>query len=114
MKIRQGFVSNSSSTSFIITNLTNKNLKLKDFVEENPKVVEEFRKEFDWHTEEDGYTQKNMLDCAINRNTNIKPGDNKMSFGDEDGDILGCVFDYSLRYGGGSKRFKWKFHEMLR
>ncbi|MCK9596170.1 hypothetical protein M0R19_03230 [Candidatus Pacearchaeota archaeon] len=34
MKIRQGFVSNSSSTSFIIKNKTNKQKTLMDFIEE--------------------------------------------------------------------------------
>ena len=39
MKIRKGFVSNSSSTAFMITNLTNKEKTLVDFVEENPQLI---------------------------------------------------------------------------
>jgi hypothetical protein len=35
-------------------------------------------------------------------------------FGDEDGDVIGNVFDYMLRDGGKSKNFKWKISEMLR
>ena len=33
MKRRNGFVSNSSSSSFIIKNLTNREMTLKDFAE---------------------------------------------------------------------------------
>ena len=31
-------------------------------------------------------------------------------FGDEDGTVIGRIFDYILRDGGESKNFKWSFY----
>ncbi|MFA5406998.1 MAG: hypothetical protein WC307_06600 [Candidatus Nanoarchaeia archaeon] len=97
MKVRTSFVSNSSSTSFIITNLTSEPLTLLDFVKENPQVLEEF-----------------MIKCAEQRAQTLMPGDNTVEYGDEDGDKLGVVYDYGLRDGGSSARFKWEFLEYNR
>lgn len=116
MKIRKGFVSNSSSTSFVITNTSEEEKTLVDFVQENPQLVKAFLEEFDWYNEEGGYTQENMLKNAESEYaTTFKPSEHKiLRFGDEDGSILGCVFDYMLRDGGESKSFKWKFYEYNR
>jgi hypothetical protein len=69
MKIRNGFVSNSSSSSFIIRNKSNINLTLS---------AEEY------------------------------------IFGDEDGTLIGRIFDYILRDGGESENFKWIFYRYYR
>ena len=61
MKIRQGFVSNSSSTSFMITNKSNEKKTLVDFVKETPHIIEEFKKAFDWYADDDQFTQKEMI-----------------------------------------------------
>ena len=53
MKIRNGFVSNSSSSSFIIINKSNKKLTLVDFVKENPQIVEEWNKYYDYNDSQD-------------------------------------------------------------
>jgi hypothetical protein len=116
MKTRLAFVSNSSSCSFIIKNRTNEKKTLVDFVEENPSLVEEFSAQYDLDTD-----QKTMLKCAAGRLAaeprlyTFRAKEKKsMSFGDEDGDSVGIVFDYMLRYGGKSKSFSWEFEHFLR
>jgi hypothetical protein len=111
MKVRQGFVSNSSSCSFIITNRSKVRKTLVNFVKENKDIVTKFNKEYSWHN----YTHKQMLACAEKRDMVWEPGESKECiFGDEDGDVLGGVYDYMLREGGESKSFHWCFLKMLR
>ena len=127
MKIRTGFVSNSSSTAFIITNITNKTKTLVDFVEENVHFVKDFVDEFSWYKEEKyagRFTHIVMIECAKTRmgidNSNKvgyawAPGESKECiFGDEQGDTIGQVYDYMLRAGGKSDSFVWHFHEWHR
>jgi len=115
MKIRKGFVSNSSSTSFIITNTSDEQKDLVDFVKENPELIKMFKKEFDWYREDSRYTQKTLIESARTNNI-IFPANSKSTciFGDESGTIVGHVFDYILRSGGHSENFKWKFKEYQR
>jgi hypothetical protein len=135
MKIRYGFVSNSSSCSFIITNTSNKRLSLVDFVKENPQLVEQYFNQYEkpyrekHDTEADTlaaealallngeklYTQNALLRSAKENNFYIQAGEEKYCiFGDEDGTLIGQVFDYILRDGGESANFKWTLKEMLR
>jgi hypothetical protein len=115
MKIRNGFVSNSSSTSFVIKNLTGDRLTLEDFVEENPQLIKEFRDCYDWNTEEDGFTQEELLKSARANNIDFDPNsEQECVFGDSQGTLIGQVFDYILRDGGTSKSFSWRFKEYYR
>ena len=110
MKIRFGFVSNSSSTMFLIKNRTNKRKSLIDFVLENPQLIKQYRKKYGT-----SYTQARLLYSAQNNNFYIKAHEEKECvFGDSDGTIIGEVFDYILREGGMSESFEWKFTNSMR
>ena len=102
MKIRLGFVSNSSSASFVIRNKTSESKTFRHFIEENPWMLDKFP-----------YVTKAavLLDCASRRET-IQPGDNSFTFGDhaEDGP-LEQVLHYCLTDEGESENFSWGFLE---
>ena len=113
MKTRNGFVSNSSSTAFIITNRTKEKKTLVDFVNENPHLVRDFCEEYDEKDEQ--YTQENMVASAMDKDMVFRAGEEKRCvFGDGDGTLIGRVFDYILRDGGESPSFAWRFEEMMR
>lgn len=125
MKVRQGFVSNSSSTVYIITNKTDKAKKVIDFVRENPQLVEKWNEEYGDLDEENvlpfvcgsllgygyTYTQLALEQSAIRDKDEIfEPHKStEISFGDEEQTIIGRIFDYILREGGESESFIWKF-----
>ena len=114
MKLRTGWVSNSSSTAFIITNISNTVKTLVDFVKETPQLIRRFRKQYGC-LELSNYTQRQLIGEAENQNIIFQPGESKYcEFGDENGTIIGQVYDYILRDGGESKSFQWEFEESLR
>ena len=112
MKIRNGFVSNSSACSFFITNLSTDEKTLVDFVKENYWLVEQFNNEFNYD-----YSYDEVINSAEDRNITFLP-DEKVQciFGDEDGDAVGHIFDYILRDGfiDENGNWEWELHEMLR
>lgn len=111
MKTRKGFVSNSSSSSFLINNDTDQRKTLVDFVNENPHLVKEFCEQYDWYT----YTQEQMLEGAALEDITWEPYESKNCvFGDEQGTVIGTVFDYILRDGGKSESFTWAFLDHMR
>ena len=116
MKTRQGFVSNSSSTSFLIQNTSNERKTLVDFVDENPQLLQQYVREYGFISmAEEGYTKEGLRKSADQRDIVWEPGEiQSCVFGDEDGTVVGAIFDYVLRDGGRSKSFKWDYEESLR
>ena len=111
MKTRNSFVSNSSSCSFIITNLTDRNLSLTTFVKETVYLLYDFHKEY-YQTE---ITMEQMIDEAEKECEIFLPHESKcLVFGDEQGTGIGQVYDYMLREGGKTQSFKWEFDEYHR
>ena len=109
MKIRNGFVSNSSSSSFIITNLTNKEKSIVDFVKETPRLIERFKEEYGYE-DNSNFTQENLVSSAMENNIIFKPEESKeVIFGDEQGTLIGQVYDYILRDGVDSESFRVGF-----
>ena len=115
MKRRMGFVSNSSSTGYIITNTSDETKTLVDFVAENPHLLEEFLEYYDWYKKDPSYNMDSMFMDAERENIVFESGEAKPCvFGDDDGTVIGTVFDYILRDGGSSKSFIWRYHDSYR
>ena len=114
MKVRNGFVSNSSSSSFIIKNKSNVDLTLVDFVKENPQLIEEWNSRYNYY-KNNSETQEELIESAENNNFTFPSNSHHAYiFGDESGTMIGRVFDYILRDGGDSENFSWKFSEYYR
>jgi hypothetical protein len=102
MKIRLGFVSNSSSSSFCISNITNEDKKLSDFILENIHFVDEYNCYF-----KDNIIKENILDNL--QNLTIKANSSwVVKFDDNDRTIPAeLVFRRQLSPSGKSQSFEW-------
>jgi hypothetical protein len=114
MKLKIDFITNSSSTAYIIQNTSDKKLTLADFALENIYLFDDFMEQYDYF-KDSRYTTINFLESAANEGLEFEPGEEQYcTFGDEDGTIVGNVYDYILRDGGESKNFIWEYRESLR
>lgn len=115
MKVKTDFVTNSSSTAYIIQNTSSTDKDLVDFVKENPQIINEFLSQYDWYKEDSKFNQDGLIKSAEENNIKFQAESSvQCVFGDEQGTIVGHVFDYALRDGGKSKSFIWYFFEWMR
>lgn len=112
MKYRSDFVTNSSSSSFVIHNRTTEKLSIIDFIIENKHLIDEYNNEYGGK-----YKLSDLIKAAEDEYTNIMfdpKSDTVCIFGDEDCNPLGSCYDYILRDGGSSKSFSWSLNGYLR
>ena len=128
MKIRNGFVANSSSSSFIVSfneggdrfqNLKKllfgdaKSFTLYDHTYSTSFLTEVILKDIDSARTID--TQEELIESAERNNFTFDANTSgEYLFGDEEGTKIGKVFDYILRDGGESENFKWIFGRYYR
>lgn len=100
----------------MIINKSDRVLTIADFVLENPELIIEYQDQYCWtDAQKVGFTQDKLLKSAEQIDMVFQPGEHKYCvFGDEDGTLIGRVFDYILRDGGSSRNFDWRFHKFLR
>jgi hypothetical protein len=85
-------------------------LTLVDFVKENPQLIEDWNSYYNYNN-----TQEQLIESAEMNDIIFRAGTSEeYVFGDEDGTLIGRVFDYILRDGGDSENFKWSFYEFYR
>lgn len=97
----------------MITNRSDKHRTLVEFVVENPQLIERWNNEYSWGV--NVYSQFQLLISAYENDIVFEPHESRpCTFGDEDGTLIGRVFDYILRSGGSSKNFDWTFLEYHR
>lgn len=123
----------------MITNNSLVQRNLVDFVVENPYLIGLYINTYldsrdDWEAREEleaneriaqlakdalmgrrSFTQEALIASAEDNNEFFAPGEKKVCvFGDEQGTLIGKVFDFILRDGGKSANFTWELEEMLR
>ncbi len=105
MKQRQGFVSNSSSSSFILTNLLEGNKVLLDFVRDNPELLEGYAKDCF-----NDYTQRDIELDAAKYVTIFPPGEEvRCYFSNEVDSKAEEMLRHMLEIGGNKEINGWRW-----
>jgi hypothetical protein len=110
MKFRNGFVSNSSSSSYIVTNKTNEKLTWKQFTHELLPILKSYIKEYKYCPDDQSLNDftKDIINKAINKIMLKNNDKDKFEFGDSHGimGLLGAAIDNKISCFGITKIFE--------
>ena len=118
MKVRNGFVSNSSSSSFVVTNKTDENLDYSELVRDLRYIIDQYNMNYGLYpyTAFTDEQHLNFIESAKSAKYIFKANSSiDVSFGDHDGNfsdtVVSCALDFTLRDDFESGRFVVKFVE---
>jgi hypothetical protein len=111
LKMRCGFISNSSSCSFIISNKSNQERSLSEFVNENLHLIGRYNK---LCMPKGRISQTSFLNSAVDNDFIFGPLESKRCVFNHLSTLVARVLDFTLRCDGESENFRWKFGGYIR